>query len=412
MEINNEGKTKVPDRSVIIRIGNQYSISSFELLSLSAWAHVGLLFFVGVVLYLVTGETTLSQVITTTYYVLLIMLSFREICKAIKFKDFVFLLFVIAILSYSFFIYPEGRETVIEKIPELFFQVLSFYFVGLFMKTDEEYTDKAYLISEIAVLVNWVYIFVFNASGRVMVEDNMTMGYQVLPYALFCLWYALQKPSKRHTVMAILGVVFVISMGTRAPLLSIVLFAVVYLLFGSYNHQKTVRLLTIGIGTILFLFILSGLYENILAGIGVMLRSVGLSSRIVDSIIYNAAESSGLARDRIRLTITNAIQMRPYTGYGIYGEEAMLGYKSHSIIYGMWFHYGMIAGTVFLALLALKFLKTIKVTYDPIARGLFFVVLANGLVRCFFSGTYLCAPLFMALGLAVNLTRQNKYKRN
>ena len=57
--------------------------------------------------------------------------------------------------------------------------------------------------------------------------------------------------------MAILGDVFVISMGTRAPLLSIVLFTVVYLLFGSYNHQKTVRLLTIGIGTILFLFILS-----------------------------------------------------------------------------------------------------------------------------------------------------------
>jgi hypothetical protein len=189
--------------------------------------------------------------------------------------------------------------------------------------------------------------------------------------------------------MAILGVVFVISMGTRGPLLSIVLFAVVYLLFGSYNHQKTVRLLTIGIGTILFLFILSGLYENILAGIGVMLRSVGLSSRIVDSIIYNAAESSGLARERIRLTITNAIQMRPYTGYGLYGEEALLGYKSHSIIYGMWFHYGMIAGTVFLVLLAIKYLKASIISRDSFSRGLFFVVLANGLVRCFFSGTYL-----------------------
>ena len=408
MEINNEERIKVPDGSVRIHIGKQYSISSFELLSLSAWAHVGLLFFVGVVLNLVTGDTTLSQVITTTYYVLLIMLSFREICKVIKFQDFVFLLFVIAIISYSFFIYPEGRETVIEKIPELFFQVLSFYFVGLFMKTDEEYTDKAYLISEIAVLVNWAYIFVFNASGRVMVEDNMTMGYQVLPYALFCLWYALQKPSKKKTIIAVLGVIFVISMGTRGPLLSIVLFSVVFLMFGTYKHQKTVRLLAIVIGVLLLLFILSGLYESVLAGIGIMLRGVGLSSRIVDSIIYNAAESSGLARERIRLTITNAIQMRPYTGYGIYGEEAMLGHKSHSIIYGMWFHYGMIAGTVFLVLLAIKYLKASIISRDSFSRGLFFVVLANGLVRCFFSGTYLCAPLFLALGVAENITRQSK----
>lgn len=412
MQVENTKTTYHSDESTKIRVGNSLCVSSFELLTLSAWAHVGLLFFIGVVLNLLTGDVIVSQTVTIVYYVILIMLSFKEICRTIRFKDIVFVLLIIGAVLYSFYIYPEGKETVIEKLPELFFQVLSFYFVGLFMKTDEEYTDKAYLISEIAVIINWIYIFVFNASGRVMVEDNMTMGYQVLPYALFCLWYALQKPSKKKTIIAVLGVIFVISMGTRGPLLSIVLFSVVFLMFGTYKHQKTVRLLTIVIGVLLLLFIFSGLYESVLAGIGIMLRGVGLSSRIVDSIIYKAAESSGLARERIRLTITNAIQMRPYTGYGIYGEEAMLGYKSHSIIYGMWFHYGMIAGTVFLALLALKFLKTIKVTYDPIARGIFFVVLANGLVRCFFSGTYLCAPLFMALGLAVNLTRQNKYKRD
>lgn len=410
MQIENERTIPRPDKSTKIRIGD-HSISSFELLSLSAWAHVGLLFFVGVVLDLVTGDTMISQIVTVTYYVLLVMLSFKEIYKVVKSKDFVFLLLVAAIIIYSYCIYPEGRETVTEKLPELFFQVLSFYFVGLFMRTDEEYTDKAYLVSEIAVFVNWVYIFVFNASGRVMVEDNMTMGYQVLPYALFCLWYALQKPSRKHTIVAILGVVFVISMGTRGPLLSIVIFSIVYLILGTYKHQRTVKILILVVGTLLLLFVFSGLYESILVVIGSMLRSIGLSSRIVDSIIYNAAESSGLARERIRIAIINAIQLRPYTGYGIYGEEAMLGYKSHSIIYGMWFHFGMITGSVFMAFLGLKFLKASIVSKGSISQGLFFVILANGLVRCFFSGTYLCGPLFLVLGLAVNLIRQNKDKK-
>lgn len=410
MQVENTITTYRQDESTKIRVGHSLCISSFELLTLSAWAHVGLLFFVGVVLNLLTGDAIVSQVVSVTYYIILVALSFKEICKTIRFKDFMFLIFVVVVILYSFNIYPEGKETVLEKLPELFFQVLSFYFVGILMKTDEEYTDKAYIISAIAVIINWIYIFVFNASGRVMVEDNMTMGYQVLPYALFCLWYALQKPSRTKTIFAGLGVIFVLSMGTRGPLLSIVLFAVVFLLFGTYKHQRTVRILTIAIGTLLFLFILSGLYESVLAAIGSILRSVGLSSRIVDSIIYNSAESSGFARERIRVAIYNAIQQRPYSGYGIYGEEAMLGYKSHSIIYGMWFHFGIIVGSVFMSLLALKFLKASIITKESFSRGLFFVVLANGLVRCFFSGTYLCAPLFLALGLAVNLTRQSREK--
>jgi len=135
---------------------------------------------------------------------------------------------------------------------------------------------------------------------------------------------------------------------------------------------------------------------------------MGLSSRIIDALFYGGAESSSVARDRIYLQMWNAIMARPYTGYGIFGENVLFGYNAHNIFYGVFIHFGFVFGSVVLLWLLIRFVKAAIVAIDNNVRGLFFVLLCNGLIRCFFSGTYLCFPLFLALGFAVNVVRQSR----
>ena len=379
---------------------------AFDVLTLSAWAYVGILYFVVVVLDLVTKNAAYSSSLFFTYFTILCLLSLNRIFSVVKKADIFFLIMNLFLVYISVnYLYPEGREYVLSRLPYLFYQVIPFYYVGLFFRFDEDFAYKMYLVSIVGVLLNVVYIFVFLASGRVMVDDNMTMGYQILPYVLYVFWYYLWKRTSFSLYISIVGIIFVIGMGTRGPLLSVLLLPTLYYLLEPTFSKKKKKAAAIVFISIYMLIDWVSSNIGFLISIRDSLKSFGLSSRIVDSIFTDIAESSTNVRLRIYDEIWYYITQKPFSGYGIFGDEEMLGYQSHNIVLGLLFHFGFVLGSFFLFSCLYIFIKSIVRARSSIMFGLFIVVFSCAFVRVLVSGTYICGPFFLLIGLSANICR-------
>jgi len=393
-----ENKTDIQEKKAL-------DFSAFDVLSLSAWAYVGILYFVVVVLDLVTKNETISRSVFLTYFTILCLLSLKNVFSNVKKADIFFLIMILFLVYLSVtYLYPEGKGHVISRLPYLFYQVIPFYYIGLFFRFDEDYVFKLYLVSIVGVLLNTVYIFVFLASGRIMVNDNMTMGYQILPYVLYVFWYYLWKRTFISLCISVVGIIFVLSMGTRGPLLSVIILPVFYYLLGPTLSKKKKITASIVIGSIYLLMDWISSNISLLISIRNSLRSFGLSSRIIDSIFTDIALSSTNVRLRIYDEIWYYITQKP-SGYGIFGDEELLEYQTHNIVLGFLFHFGYVLGSFFLLVILIILIKSVVRAKSSIMFGIFIVVFSNAIIRVFVSGTYITPSFFLLLGVSVNICR-------
>ena len=109
-------------------------------------------------------------------------------------------------------------------------------------------------------------------------EYNMGLAYDILPHVLMVSWWALKKLGIFNIVSMLLGLLLLLSLGTRGPVICAIVFIAVYLLFiRPSKYQKTMRIITISLAVFAISFL-----DQFMMFMQMLTIQLGMSTRIFD----------------------------------------------------------------------------------------------------------------------------------
>ena len=387
------------------------SVKSIDILLVSAWVHGGLLYYISTIFRLMTGNELLGSIVFFIYYTCLVFASYRHWIRKIRGKDIglIVILALIVLLSYAF--NTANQLNILENSKQLFVQVIPFYFVGLLLGSHKKRFDLLYLGSLAAVIVNWLYVFLILGTGRQMQEDNLAISYSVLPHVLMLIWYALEKKNLKTIMAAVCGSIFIFVMGSRGPVLSCVVFAIVYYLTSTRCSKRKKIAVVTSLLIVVFIVVGTGFLETMLLWLREIIVAMNLSTRVIDDVLYNSAIGSDEERRRIYSILIQNISEHPLVGYGIYGEWNMINYSAHQMVLELWVHYGVVTGTIILLWSLFTMFTGYKKSPNHYAKIFVLLMVSFGVVRGIYAGSYLSYYIFMLMGYCVsNIRRYKRYE--
>ncbi len=385
-------------------------ISWLDILVLAAWLQGGLLYFIPITFGVVLGSRLIGDVLMVAFYLLLIFLASPDLSKRIRASDLLFAFALTLILVVSYLLQEDVRLFIEEKWISLLFNVLPYYFIGVVMNKDQKTFDLLYYGSLVAFLVNLLYIAVILGSGREMQEDNLFLAYSVLPHALMVLWRAFEKKKIYHILFSVFAFLLVLSLGSRGPVVSFIVFLVLILVYRS-KGKTTAQIFLFLAGIFAFWFVMySDVWEDFLIWLRDVIDNFNISTRVIDAVLEGAADGSNEARFKIYGTMLDFIQERPLIGYGIYGEWPFISYYAHQVVLELWCHYGVLLGSGFLIAGIATFTRGFRAALCDHQKIFVLLMVCWGVVRCMYTGTYLSEYIFLFIGFSIGLIRDNKQK--
>lgn len=362
------------------------------------------------VLTMVTGIEDIGVVVMHIAYIVLIAMCIK---RGSKFKgaDICIILFFTLSIIATWLIYPDNIEKYMIGEGQLWptvFPALRFFIVGLFIIPNKETIDLVGKVSCLAILAETLFILLILRGSDMQNNDDMSRAYSLLLSVLFVINYAYDKRSLVGLVFALIGILSLLSMGTRGPIMIILAFVAAKIFQSSTKKGKGYIVIVV---LLLLMWFVSSPYWNaflfLLRGI---ISALGMSTRIIDYTIQGETLSNYSERDDIYALLINKIQERPLTGWGVYGEWQFVDWSAHNMYLEVLIHYGVIIGGLILLwmlYLAVKAFMTSKVA--PV-RGLVLMFACNVFVRGVFGGTFLSFPTFLMIGFCLQICRKTNFK--
>lgn len=316
-------------------------------------------------------------------------------------KSVIYFLVVTTILISNSLMFPDNRELIQENLGSLLWCLYGGFFLGLFVfeyitrENDRNWKDL-YVICLITLVICIVYTYLTSTTGAVdrYVQDksDMSTAYHVLPVAMVICWKGIKSPKVSTIIPLIVSIIFVFGLGTRGALIWLLVFVIFSLILKNVYQKKFSKWLILAIlMLVLFLF-----YDDILLWMSTMLKSMGYSIRIFDTI-----NSGGLfisdSRDIITDNAIKLIQENALFGYGIFSDRYYLGDYCHNLFLELLMNYGVFFGSIILIVLFYiiisAFFKAPSLEHKIFEMVLFFSSVGL-LIK---SGSYLQNPLFYVL---------------
>lgn len=347
------------------------------------------------------------------FYIALLgaLIAAKSFISRIKVRDVVIFLIIAFFFYISPLIYPLSARFIEEKYVSFVWMVIPFYFVG---KMIDFQRDKTLLL----IIARLGFVFqilyqVFASMGYFSLADGnddysneqMGIAYGFLFCVMYELVYGIAYNSKFDRFLSLLGIVLVLFMGARGPVVTLLVFIVGFFLyfykFKSYQTFKRLLLVTIGIVVYFFM-------NPILLGLSFVSQSLGLSTRVLDSILVNEfinyQESNG--RDDIYQDIWIAIQNDSSgLGYGLGGDRLFTSHVyAHNFEMEILVSFGLYIGGFLLLALFYIFLKCVLKIKDSDTCAFWFCLFCFGFLPIQFSGTWINSPeFFLLLGYSLSL---------
>lgn len=334
-------------------------------------------------------------------------------------SDILFLAVSLAVFLAEWLFYQAGSEYFSLYAVDFLLKALPLYIVGaslssLSEKDKETLYRLLYYLSLLTLFFDIIYHLFVGApmtDAESLYKGNMALAYNLLPHCCYIAWFAVKKTSLLGVVFCIVGVFYLLMLGTRGAALLYLLFIATAIIVGKGFKKGAVRaILIVGVfGG----FLASSLYETSLRWLESQASRLGLSIRIFERLMGGEiTESAG--RDWIREQLLEAIQKRLLTGSGLYSDRVLLGGGfSHNIFLEMCMDFGVILGTLLLMALIITLFRGYIRAQNSTEKGLLLVLIFSSLFKLMLSGSYLRESLlFFALGLGagvIHTTRKNMF---
>lgn len=339
--------------------------------------------------------------IEIAYFAIPILLSTPAWLNRFTVFDYIFYFFNVLYLLACYVFFPENSAYLDDNALVCIFCVFPYYFVGKLVMIERFYNVFLFL-STMCILMDLFYFLIYAPQNRLMAEvagdDNMWGAYQVLPHVMMLLWATLEKVRIWKVIVLSAGILFLLSCGTRGPLVCLGFFGLIYFFF--YMNFRGAIYLKASI-VILFLLIVINL-ESIIIYLARTFVGLELSTRILEK-----AMTGNIGDDSYRSILRERLEYVMSSGDHFWGLGAF-GCRNYDIVYPHFLPldfvctYGYVLGYILLVLL----LGLIGVAFWA-SRGtrtqVFILFLFTlGIIKLLLSNTFLMEPYFyMLVGVCI-----------
>lgn len=282
--------------------------------------------------------------------------------------------------------------------------VIPCFLIGTKLKI-EECEKYFYYISVLSIIIQSLYIMWYGARSSELSEGRETMdvAYRTLPYVLYVTWQALKNLKLINLAIAALGFFFLISLGSRGPLLCVLTFVFLYLLFVRLRLSVWSNIGISGLAIILYLQ-----FDSLLNFTSQLVAQMGLSTRIF-TLMENSALADDSGRQFIQQKLMAAMDISPIFGYGLAGDQSVAGAYAHNFALEVIVSFGWIIGVLLLLLITVTLIKSFLSTTNESEKGFWLVLLCCGVVKLFLSSTFLQESyLFLLLGYCSQMINKKR----
>lgn len=337
-----------------------------------------------------------------------ILLSLPRLWKRIKTSDhlFVFACFIFYLLNIQLF--PQNADVLVNRLFSFSLLTLPYYYIGVTLDIKRFY-NSFYYISVVAVFMCAFYELLYAQSASYTgdvdtSEYNMELAYSILPHVLMVSWRALKSFVILNIAPMLLGLMLLLSFGTRGPVICAIVFIAIYLLFiRPSKYQKTMRIITVACAVYAMSFL-----DQFMTFMQLMTFQLGMSTRIFDKYFEGELEDSS-GRDYIRETLLRELSIdNSLFGHGVLGSYPYVNTYPHNIVLEFLFSFGWVWGIAILFCIVYIIAKMLINTYQCEINVTFGIILviASILKLCFSSTFVDDALFFMLLGYCVNSSRK------
>lgn len=330
--------------------------------------------------------------------------------KAIPKYVYVFSFLAIIVIALNFALFPENYQfpSTVNTFVLLCFPL---FVVGSiiddFAKLKAFVRPVCYIIS-----IFIVGLLLLSLSGKIVLlnewgNEGYSMGFGnscALP-AMFMIWFFLEDKKIIHLLLSVLIVLGIISFGSRGPLVSLVVFSIVY--YSILNLRKNPLMVFGGFFICLILFFN---LNSVLGGIGQLLNSLGIHSRTINLIFSGEQELHMSNRDVMADQLMSILDQSPLEVRGINAEWNVLGIYAHNIFLEIFFQFGLILGSLVLLYILIRMIKTLRMDITKEMSVFTLIFMCNSLSQSLVSGSIWTLPYFwLWISLVYSYNRRKHY---
>lgn len=337
-----------------------------------------------------------------------ILLSLPRLWKRIKTSDHIFVFACLIFYLLNIQLFPQNADVLVNRLFSFSLLTLPYYYIGITLDIKRFY-NFFYYISVVAVFMCAFYELLYAQSASYTgdvdtSEYNMELAYSILPHVLMVSWRALKSFVILNIAPMLLGLMLLLSFGTRGPVICAIVFIVIYLLFiRPSKYQKTMRIITVACAVYAMSFL-----DQFMTFMQLMTFQLGMSTRIFDKYFEGELEDSS-GRDYIRETLLRELSIdNSLFGHGVLGSYPYVNTYPHNIVLEFLFSFGWVWGIAILFCIVYIIAKMLINTHQCEINVTFGIILviASILKLCFSSTFVDDALFFMLLGYCVNSSRK------
>lgn len=385
----------------------RFLFQSFNAVYLIAWGAILLGYWRGINNHLpVLG--TMTDELEWCIVLAPILLSLPRLWKRIKTSDHIFVFACLIFYLLNIQLFPQNADVLVNRLFSFSLLTLPYYYIGVTLDIKRFY-NFFYYISVVAVFMCAFYELLYAQSASYTgdvdtSEYNMELAYSILPHVLMVSWRALKSFVILNIAPMLLGLMLLLSFGTRGPVICAIVFIVIYLLFiRPSKYQKTMRIITVACAVYAMSFL-----DQFMTFMQLMTFQLGMSTRIFDKYFEGELEDS-LGRDYIRETLLRELSIdNSLFGHGVLGSYPYVNTYPHNIVLEFLFSFGWVWGIAILFCIVYIIAKMLINTHQCEINVTFGIILviASILKLCFSSTFVDDALFFMLLGYCVNSSRK------
>lgn len=382
----------------------------FKILLVLVWTRTILTSYAYQTLLRIPFINQIADEIKVFVYIVATLFAMNVIIKRQSLVDIFWGIFIIAGYFVNIDLFPLTAEYLVNNVATILCVAFPAYYIGTSM-INEDYIDTLHKWSRICLYAIVVYFLVFGFKaevGRVEAE-NMGVAYRILPHLVMVMLYAFTKGKKTDIVLSIVGSILLLACGTRGPVVGVVLFFLVYVLFLYQSKKKWYFVAGLSIVSLLMLMDMRILITPLTA----LLDHFGFSTRVVNALLTGELANDN-GRNEIMLTMMNMLKANNYQGFGLAGDRNIVFWMaySHNIILELCVTFGLYYGTFIFSLICYILLRSIFVANSNEKGFIISLVFGGGFFKLFLTSSFLLEyQFFFLLGYCVSILRKYRKKR-
>lgn len=369
--------------------------ATLKILIYVVWASMLLAFLKGVILR-VPVLCDYPEITLAVAVVIPVVIAIPALVNQFCLGDYLFYFLNVFYLLANFVFFPENTDYLNDNALNCIFCIFTYYFIGRIIEIDKLF-ETLVLLSAICIYLDLFYFLVyaprFSNMAEVAGDDNMWGAYQLLPHVAMILWATLRKFRIWKAVTLLLGLLFLLSCGTRGPFVSLAFIGIIYFLF----YMRFRGAIYVKIGIISAFFFVAFFLKDIIIFLAQTFTGLQLSTRILEKFVSGEIGHDsyrGVLRDKLYAVMENGDH---FWGLGAFGCRNYDVLYPHYLPLDFICTYGYLIGYTLLFFLFAFVAWAFWITRGKMAQEFILYLFSVGVIKLFLSNSFILEPYFFML---------------